>query len=464
MIGILSACFVIFNFGMKIAINNNNSKEDDIVNQKKIVELLANEVLPTMGCTEPGAVALAAACAGDALQAGRVTALQVAVNANVYKNGVAVGIPGTGETGLYIAAALGAVKKHPEKQLAVLSGVTDEELQQARELVAAGIIQVSVDESKDSLWVKVRLETENGWSEAIIKDKHTNVVSVVCNGNYILNRLEAGNQRVEDHRLVLRSNEIRVAELVKAIETIPVEELEFVLEGVDMNRLAAKAGIDKRLGMGIGAVYEEMMESGMLSDDIVNYAKMLTAAAADARMSGESIPVMSSAGSGNHGITVILPVYAVAEKLKVSRERLIRAVALSHLVTVYIKIYTGSLSALCGCAVAAATGASAAITWLMNGNQAQIEAAMKNIIANLTGMICDGGKVGCALKLSTAAAAAVESSLLAMRGVVVPDTNGIIADSVEQTVKNLGQVSNPGMLATDKIILGVMLEKQTLLQ
>lgn len=211
--------------------------------------------------------------------------------------------------------------------------------------------------------------------------------------------------------------------------------------------------------MGIGAMFQENINKGILSDDLINYAKILTAGASDARMSGENVQVMSSAGSGNHGITATMPVYAVAKKLNLSDEKLARAIALSHLITVYIKIHTGNLSALCGCAVAAATGASAAITWLMDGNNEIIASAMKNIIANITGMICDGGKVGCALKLSTAAAVAVESSLLAQKGIVVPDTNGIIADTIEQTVHNLGEVSMPGMIHTDKVILDVMMAK-----
>lgn len=413
-----------------------------------------------MGCTEPGAVALAAAYAREALKEETVKKINVTVNANVYKNGVAVGIPGTGETGFFIAAALGVIKGHPERQLAVLADVLPQELEKAREMVAQNIIEVQVDEEKESLWIQVRLETDRGWSQAVIAEKHTQVISIQRNGEELFSQGSLQEGEGLDHRQVLKGDDLRIVHLVEAVEAMPLEQLEFLFAGVEMNLLAAKAGIEKRLGMGIGAVYDEMVDNGLMSKDLVNYAKILTAAAADARMSGESVAVMSSAGSGNHGITVILPVYAVADKLGASREKLLRAVALSHLITVYIKIYTGSLSALCGCAVAAATGATAAITWLMGGQITQMEAAMKNLIANLTGMICDGGKVGCALKLSTAAATAVESSLLAQKNIVVPDTNGIIADGIEQTIRNLGKISNPGMIVTDKVILDVMLEKQ----
>jgi len=429
------------------------------MNSNLLISLLKAEVLPTMGCTEPGAVALAAAYASEALQ-GKFDRIDVVVNSNVYKNGVAVGIPGTGETGLEIAAALGAIKRQSEKQLSVLSEVTREELAQAKAMLVNGSIKVCVDETKSSLWIIVRIAAGSDWSQVIIRDQHTNVVSIEKNGEPIFSKQQKNTSRGIDHRFILRGHEVTVVELIKAVENMPYHELEFLLEGIEMNLLAAKMGIDKKLGMGIGAEFDRMVHVGIVSDDIINYAKTLTAAAADARMSGENVKVMSSAGSGNHGITAILPVYAVAKKIGTSEERLVRAVAMSHLITIYIKIHTGNLSALCGCAVAAATGASAGITWLMGGDASVVESAMKNVIANLTGMICDGGKVGCALKLSTAATVAVESSLLAQQQIVVPITNGIIAYSIEDTIRNLGKVSNPGMLQTDKVIMEVMLAKR----
>jgi L-cysteine desulfidase len=428
--------------------------------QNLILALLRAEVLPTMGCTEPGAVALAAAYASQTI-AGKILSIQVNVNANIYKNGVAVGIPGTGETGLHIAAALGAIKKNPERQLSTLEDVLDAELELAKSMLKDELVQVRVDETKNALWVQVRITTDCGYSEAVIMEKHTNLVRLERNGEILFHQgKNEANGNVTDHRRILSQDCVRVAEIIETVVQIPDGELKFLLEGVEMNLLAAKAGLDQRLGMGVGAAIADMVKQGVLSDDMVNYAKTLTAAAADARMSGENIRVMSSAGSGNHGITAILPVYAVAKRIQASQEQLAKAVAISHLITIYVKIYTGNLSALCGCAVAAATGATAAITWMMGGDVKKIEAAMKNIVANLTGMICDGGKVGCALKLSTAAAAAVESSLLAQRNIIVPDTNGIIAETIEQTVKNLGQVSAPGMINTDKVIMGVMLGKE----
>lgn len=427
------------------------------MDSRLLITLLKAEVIPAMGCTEPGAVALAAAQAGKVLNK-PVDSIEIAVNANIYKNGMAVGIPGTGSTGLEIAAALGAIKQQPEQRLSVLAAVSPEELAGARQLLSEGRVRITVDDDKSNLWICALIKAGADWSRVIITDHHTNIISIEHNGEVLFSKLTDSARETVDSRQILRGD-ITIANLIAAVEQIPSQELSFLLDGVEMNLAAARLGSTSQLGMGIGNVFAEMLAQGLVADDIINYAKRLTAAAADVRMSGETVPIMSSAGSGNHGITVILPVYAVAERMSCSRERLAQAIAISHLVTIYIKIHTGSLSALCGCAVAAATGASAAITWLLGEDIVKIEAAMKNVIANLTGMICDGGKVGCALKLSTAAAAAVESALLAQRQIIVPSTNGIIASTIEETIRNLGKISNPGMIETDKVILRVMLAK-----
>ena len=429
--------------------------------QEDILELLHAEVLPTMGCTEPGAVALAAAHAAKALQA-KVQSVEVTVNSNVYKNGVAVGIPGTGETGMEIAAALGALVAQPEKQLSVLSELPPETLAAARQMLADQAVTVRVHPDKTSLWIEVILRSGENWSRAVIEEKHTRLVLLETAKETVFALAQDEREAAihTDSRSFLRQPQVTVAKLIEAVTKIPPTELEFLQEGIDMNVAAAEKGIEKRLGMGIGAFYRELQIKGLAGDDIIYEAKTLTAAAADARMSGEPVPVMSSAGSGNHGITAILPVYVTAKALQKSHEELLRAVAISHLLNVYVKIHTGNLSALCGCAVAAATGATAAVTWLMEPNKPKtVEMAIKNVVANLTGMICDGGKVGCALKLSTAAGVAVETALLTLKNVLVPDSNGIIFQSTDDSIRNLGMVSSPGMLETDKVILKIMLDK-----
>lgn len=429
------------------------------MDQNLAISILKSEFLPTVGCTEPGAVALAAAYAAEILN-GRIAKIEVTVTPNVYKNSVAVGIPGTGETGLYIAAALGALKRNPENSLAVLADVSSEELAQARELVAAGKVIVNVDKSKECLWIQAKIDCESGWSEVIIRDMHTNVVSIKRNGQEIWLDEQTGSANQPDSKSALLREDVTIVDIVETVGNLPMENIDFLLECVQINVHAAEVGIANKLGMGIGAMYEELLAEGTLANDMSNYAKKITAAAADARMSGELIRVVSCSGSGNHGITCMLPVFAAAKILHSPRESLGRAIALSGLVTVYVKARIGNLSALCGCAVGAATGATAAVTWLMGGDIARIKDAMNNVIANLTGMLCDGGKVGCALKLSTAAGVAIDSAFMALRGIAVPVTNGIIGNSVEQTIENLGKISNPGMVETDRVILEVILGKE----
>ena len=414
------------------------------MNYNLLLALLKAEVVPTMGCGEPNAIALAAAYASDAL-GGQADSIAIIVSANVYKNGIAVGIPGTEETGLKIAAALGAIKGHPEKQLSILSEITIEELRQGKSLLEKNLVTVSVDNSKKSLWIDAHLTFGRNSSQVIIKDKHTNVISIAKNGQFIFKQEDSVEHGI-DHRLVFQDDNVRISDMIATIEKMPWYEMEFLLDGVEMNFFAAEIGIARKLGTGIGALFSTLVSEGVLSDDIVNYAKMLTAAAADARMSGENIKIMNSAGSGNQGIIAILPIYAVAKKLGVTKDKLARAIAISHGIIIYIKMHTDNLSSLCDCAVAA-TGASAGITWLMNGNPKMIEDAMKNVIGNFSGMICDGGKVGCALKLSAAAATAVECSLLAQHHIVVPEFTGITGSTIEDIIKNL--VKNLEMLHTN---------------
>jgi L-cysteine desulfidase len=406
------------------------------VNYNLLLNILKAEVLPTVGSLEAGAIALAAAYASETL-GGRFDSISIIVNAKVNTDGAAAVIPGTKETSLEIAAVLGAIKRQPEKQLSVLSSITTEELDQGKDFLKQKDVTISIDDSKKGLWFEAYLRFGQEECHVIIKDTHTNVVSITKNGQFIFKQDASGETAKE--RAVFQGDEIRIADMISIVEKMPWYEMEFLLDGVEMNFFAAEIGIAKKMGLGIGAFFHSLIAEGVLSDDIVNYAKMLTAAAADACMSGENIKIMSCAGSGSYGITAILPVYAVGKKIRVSKERLTRAIAISLGITIYIKVRTDHLPALCGCAMAAAAGASAAITWLMNGEQRNIENSIKNVIGCLTGMI-DDDKTGCGLRLSIAATAAVEGSLMAQRHLVVPISTGMIGDTIEQTIRNLGQV------------------------
>ncbi|MBA1334413.1 MAG: putative inner membrane protein [Firmicutes bacterium] len=423
---------------------------------KNIIQILKKEVVPALGCTEPVAVALAASNAAKAAGDG-VKHIKVIVSSGIYKNGMAVGIPGIDRVGIDIAAALGAVGGDPAKGLEVLENIDGKAASRAMELVDSEAVEVEVLD-RSGVYIDCRVAADAGNGRCIIEESHTNIVLVESNGKSI--GLSAGEKTGEkakdDPRTWLQGK--RISDIINLVREIPDEDIAFMLNGRDMNLAVARKGLQERIGMGVGYNLYSMIKKGMVSDDTGYYVSALTAAGADVRMAGVKMPVMSSAGSGNHGLTAILPVVAVAEKYGKNDGDLARGLALSHLVTIYIKNYTGKLSALCGCAVAAAIGASTGIALLMGATNRQIEGTIKNMIANVTGMICDGGKAGCALKLSTAASAAFQSALLAMDGVVVPCDNGIIHCSVEKTIQNLGKVSYPGMTETDKAILEVMVE------
>ncbi|KYZ78090.1 serine dehydratase [Anaerosporomusa subterranea] len=423
--------------------------------QEQVLAFIRAGVMPALGCTEPGAVALAVAYAQQALGAELANKITVSVDPNVYKNGLAVGIPGTGKVGLPIAASLGALIANPEQQLSLLSNHTPEMVEQAERMIEAGRISIVLNESQ-GLYIEAAASSDINESRAVIAGGHTNLVSLQRNGTDLVRRIINGSGISS---MAFNTDDVSIAELIQMVETIPYSKLVFLEECINMNKNAAAAGIEGRLGMAVGAHLQDLVNEGILSDDLIVYAKILTAAGADARMSGENIPVMSVAGSGNHGLTAVLPVVAVAERMDAPRETLVRALAISAITTLYIKSFTGSLSALCGCAVAAATGASAAIVWMLGGDMGQIHGTIKNMVANLTGMICDGGKVGCALKLATAAGVCVETAMLTLKNVIVPNSNGIIFPSADATIRNLGMISNPGMLFTDKIILDIMLRK-----
>lgn len=425
--------------------------------EDNIVKILYREVVPALGCTEPVAVALAAANARMAV-GGEPERIRVKVSSNIYKNGVAVGIPGIDRVGIDVAAALGAVVGQGDKGLEVLENVGEEGAKKAIGLVDRESVEVEVLD-RHGVYVDCSVKTDVGTGRCVIEDGHTVIVLIEAEGKTIFKR-DAGKGR-DDDELGAWLRTMSISQLINTIRNMPVEKIAFMLDGRDMNLAVATLGLKEKTGMGVGYSIFNSMKKGVLSDDLHNYAAALTAAGADVRMAGKKMAVMSSAGSGNHGITAILPVVAVAEKLRAADEELARALAISHIITIYIKGYTGKLSALCGCTVAAATGASCGIAFLYGADNHQIEGAIKNMIANLTGMICDGGKAGCALKLSMAAFAALQAVMLAMEGVVVPCDNGIIHYSTEKTIQNLGKVSDPGMLETDRIILEVMVDNRT---
>ncbi len=418
-----------------------------------IIETLKEEVVPAIGCTEPVALALACAKARELANNGEIERLEVLVSPNIYKNGLAVGIPNTNEAGLHIAAALGVIGGKSQKGLEVLNGISDEDIILSKELLNNNKLSIDIKDTIEKVYIEANLYTKTSNSKVIIKHRHNKFVYLEESGNVILNENNNDKQNIKCTNPIY---ETKIYDIVKAIEEIPHKDIDFMLEGLEMNEKIAMEGLKKNCGMSVGRTISKNIEKGILSDDLMNTAMMLTAAASDARMSGITMPVMSSNGSGNNGITAILPIVAYNRKFPLNNEKLSKALAISHIINSYIKHYIGRLSALCGCGVAAATGASVSIAWLMGGNEEQINGVVKNMVGNLSGMICDGAKVGCATKLATSASAAIQSALLAMDNQVIPIRNGMIADTAEDTIKNLGVLSEKGMQVTDHVILDVM--------
>ena len=423
-----------------------------------LIDILKAEVKPAVGCTEPVAVALACAKAKELLGE-EVVKNKILVSPNVYKNAMCVGIPGTDRLGLKIAVAMGLVGGKSEDGLTLLEGLTEEQVRESERYVDTTPISIEPLDTKEKVVIDVTLEGENNKSRVIIKTKHDNFVFIQQNDLVLLDQVDGYAEKDEVQTEEKKENimdNITIQEIVANIENMDLEDIKFLLDGIEMNTDMAKYGLENKIGIGVGRGIKESIEEGLLGDGIMTKAMLLTAAASDARMGGAKLPVMSSNGSGNHGLTAILPIVAYAQKYPQSDEKMAKALAISHLITAYVKNFTGRLSAVCGCGVAASTGASAGISWLMDGNINHIYGAIENMIADLSGMICDGAKAGCALKLSSAASAAVQSAVIAKQGYSVPALNGIVGTRVEESIQNLGRVSDKGMQITDEIILNVM--------
>lgn len=424
--------------------------------EKKLVNILRAEVKPALGCTEPVAVALACAKANELLGE-EIKKCTIGLSPNVYKNGMCVGIPGTDRLGLKISAAMGLIGGKSDNGLRVLETLTIEDVKVAENYMDNNNIDISPIETEEKVYIEVILEGENNKSKVVIRTKHDNIVFASKNDEILLN--EAVEEVVNTNENQPKENimdNITIKEIVAAMEKVGFEEIEFLLEGITMNEEIAKCGLEQKVGVGVGYGMKKSIEEGLLSDDLMNYTMMITAAASDARMAGVKLPVMSSNGSGNHGITAILPIVAYNKKFEQSDDRLARALGISHLLTAYVKNYTGRLSAVCGCGVAASIGATSGLSWLMDLDIDHIEGAIENMVANLSGMICDGAKAGCALKLASAASAAVQSAIIAKQNCIVPPMNGIVGSRVEESIQNLGRVSDKGMTTTDKVIINVM--------
>ena len=441
--------------------------------EQQIIDLIHREVKPALGCTEPIAVALAVAkaveiitenCPATCPDGWRRMAdfkLDVAVSANILKNGMGVGIPGTGMIGLHVAAALGAVCGDSSLGLEVLKGLTDADVSRARKLVEEKAVTISVADTEHLLYVKatVALEGTSASAEvdphayAVIEDNHDRIVETSF-ADRILMSSESGAASADT-----AGNQIglTVKEIFDFARTADYGDIKFILDDRTLNLALAKEGLKGNYGLMVGKAIRENQQE-VFGDDLLSFAMGMTAAASDARMAGSTLPAMSNSGSGNQGITCSMPVIAYAIKYNVDDERLARALILSNLVAIHIKSYLGKLSALCGCVVAS-TGSACGIVYLQGGGLKEVCAAIQNMAGNITGMVCDGAKVGCAMKVASGVSCAIQSAVLALRGTCIGSTDGIIEDDVEKTIRNLGAIGSIGMKSTDRMILDIMLCK-----
>lgn len=421
--------------------------------EQEIIELVKKEVVPAIGCTEPIAVALCVAKAKETL--GEIPEkIDVFLSANILKNAMGVGIPGTKMVGLPIAVALGALVGNSECGLEVLKDITPDAVEGGKKYISERRIDISLKDSiSELLYIEVHCIKGDQESVAIIRGTHTNFSYMARNGEVIYseNYKDCGKPQSDEPALTF-------SKVYDFSTTVPIDDIRFILKSAELNRAASKLSLQGSYGHNISKTVTGTLGKKIFGDSMLSHIMSYTAAACDARMDGAMIPVMSNSGSGNQGITATLPVLTYAEDTDCGEEQLIRALMLSHLTVVYIKQKLGRLSALCGC-VAAATGASCGITYLMGGTYEQITFAVKNMVGNITGMICDGAKPSCALKISSGVSTAVLSAIMAMEHKVVSSLEGVVDDDVDKTIENLTSIGKYGMQETDKLVLKIMTSK-----
>ena len=428
------------------------------MNKQQLIDLLKADVVPALGCTEPVCVALSAAHAALQL-AGEIVSVQVRVNAGIYKNGMSAGIPNCSEVGLNYAAAIGACLKNPEKGLELLADLTPSLLEKATELIKRNAVSVELDAAENGLFVNCTICTEDETCTAQIRGAHTNLVRLEKNGETLLEKATAaagggGSDIVNELR------EMKISEIRSLVEECSEEELAFMMDGVEMNEALAAYSEETPIGVGIAKVFREEIGSTLLADDLMSRILLKVSSAAESRLDGCPRATMSSSGAGTKGLVVILPVSETAKAVGASREETVKALAFAHLLNRYINAHIGKLSPMCSCVMSSSTAASAAMTYLLGGDDSQIGWAIRNMSGTVTGMICDGGKVGCALKVSAGSTAALMCAITAVNNAALRVSDGICAETAEDCIRNMARVGTEGMTGTDGTIIRIMQEKQ----
>ncbi len=427
------------------------------MNQQQIdryIRLIRSETAPAMGCTEPAAGALCAAAAAAQLGCAPES-LTVEVSSYIFKNAMNVGIPGTGETGLDIACAMGALCPKPELGLSVLGEFDPGRLPEARRL--ARNTRISVAEGVPKVYIRAVAHGGGSYGEAVIRDTHTGIVYLGRDGVPSMEKDMAPSSAPESGG---EGAQLDIPGIWQFGQEVPVSALYFLRELVQVNCAMAEEGLSHPYGLQVGRQMHSGTAAGLIAEDTANFAAAYTAAAADARMSDCEQAVMSVAGSGNQGLTATLPVIAVARKSGKPEEVMLRALAISILTTIHAKEYIGRLSVLCGCGVASSIGVTAGVVYMLGGTLEQAEMGIRTMTADISGIVCDGAKPGCALKIATSVGAAMRAASFALSGIGASAHDGIVSGNVEETLKNLGELGADGMAGANQVILDMLLHKQ----
>ncbi len=419
-------------------------------------EVLDHEVYPAMGCTEPVAVAFAAASAAKLL-GGRTTGVLVRMDPGTYKNGLAVAIPNTkGQKGNLLAAAIGSVARKPELGAELFKGLSAARLKEASILVKTGKAGIAVDYSRKGIYISACVKAGRETALCVLEGSHSKIALLKLNGKTVSRSGKAGGRTIPPYKKILKKSSLR--DLFREVEKITPAELSYIKKGVEMNLAAAREGLKLKK---VGYYIEDLIQKGYLKRDILSNTKLTTAAATDARMAGSPVPVMSSGESGNQGVVAVLVPWLVGKAFRVPEKRILKSIALSHLVNSYIKVFTGELAPICGCAVAAGVGASVAVVWQRCGADSKKAAlAVNTVISDIGGMLCDGAKSGCALKVASSADSAIRAAWMASNGEGITGAEGFIGGTAEATIRNIARISSIGMDKVDRIILDIMSAKK----
>ncbi len=424
-----------------------------LTERKAIRLLMEQEVVPAIGCTEPIAVSLCVAKASELLEH-RPERIDVFLSANVIKNAMGVGIPGTKMIGLPIAIALGALIGQSEYDLEVLRDFDDDDLAQAKQYIKEERIHIAVKENiTENLYIEVVCSVKDSKVKTIISGAHTFFSHIEKDGIILLSK-ESEEIDTDDVQVALNLRKV----YEYAHET-PIEELNFIYAAAKMNKKVSEEAKNDVYGHNVSQILGGKKGLSVFGNNAHSKMLIATSGACDVRMDGAKVSVMSNSGSGNQGIAATLPVLSYAEEIGANKQTLIRALVLSNLTVIYIKQHLGRLSALCGCVVAS-TGSSCGLTYLMGGTYEQIAFATKNMIANITGMICDGAKPSCSLKITSSVSTALLSALMAIENGVISEQEGIVDKDVDQTIRNMAKIGKVGMLETDKLVLEIMTNKK----